>query len=275
MLPHCGSATSRLTLALLLLVSALPAQAQSASTIVDHACVDAADTAIPRAALDKARKLNLLFGHQSVGGNILEGLSDLAGADPGRYGVEPVIDPEPSWYDANRGWGEFPIGENENPKSKIDQFRAKLVAEGFGKRLDVAMMKLCWVDFGEDAPGGKRTFEAYRSAMAAVAAACPKLTLVWWTAPLTTGADNAGRHEFNRLVREQCRAQKAWCFDLADIECHVPDGTAHAAGGAPALCPEYAEDEGHLNETGRRRAARAWWWLLARIAGWNGAPAGR
>jgi hypothetical protein len=31
----------------------------------------------------------------------------------------------------------------------------------------------------------------------------------------------------------------------------------------------YSDDGGHLNETGQLRAAKAMWWLMARLAGWN------
>lgn len=34
----------------------------------------------------------------------------------------------------------------------------------------------------------------------------------------------------------------------------------------------YAEDDDHIGERGALRLAKAMWWLLARIAGWNGNP---
>lgn len=239
------------------------------NVIVDHRCVDADDSVIPQEVLDKARQLNVLFGHQSVGGNIIDGIHALAGRNAERYHLEFVSDPPLEWFDENRGWGEFSAGENEDPKSKADHFRRKLEREGFGKKLDVALVKYCYVDLPAEGCQPKAVFEQYRAAMEAVEKACPKLRVVWCTAPLEE-ENNGARNEFNRLVREHCTAKNKVLFDLAAIESHDASGKATEP---PALRKEYSEDGGHLNEAGQLKAARAWWWLMARLAGWDGKPA--
>lgn len=241
------------------------ARARAQSVVVDHTCVDSADRAIPQEFLDKARGLKVLFGHQSVGGNVMEGLAALAEQKKERYACEFVNEPEASAFDEKAVWGEFAVGENEDPSRKIAHFREKL-EEGYGKKADVAMMKLCFVDFTDDKARAKATFEECRDAMEALEKAFPKLRLVWWTAPLEESG-NAGRNEYNRLVREHCKAEGKILFDLADIESHDAKGKAR---GEPSLCKAYSEDGGHLNDEGKRRAARAWWWLTARLAGWDG-----
>ncbi|MBI2899540.1 MAG: hypothetical protein HYY17_05105 [Planctomycetes bacterium] len=240
-----------------------------AQIVVDHRCVDEQDRAIPQEWLDRGRKLRVLFGHQSVGGNVIEGLAALAESKPARYAIEVGSGVEPAWFDEHSGLLDFEVGENENPRGKIDHFRRKLSKEGFGKKADVATMKLCWVDFGESETEAKAVFERHRETMASLAKEFPKVRLVWWTAPLADGG-NRGRHAYNRLVREHCRARDAVLFDLADIESHDPQGKEHLEDGVPAIQPKYTEDGGHLNGTAQGRVARAFWWLLARIAGWSG-----
>ncbi len=67
-------------------LSLAPVWASADGFVVDHSCVD--DRAIPQEQLDKARGLDVLFGHQSVGANLLEGLAALAEEDEARYSIE-------------------------------------------------------------------------------------------------------------------------------------------------------------------------------------------
>lgn len=248
----------RTWLALSILLAARFAHADG--IVIDHSCVDEKDSTIPQEFLDKARSLDVIFGHQSVGGNILEGLADLQESDGERYACEAPTDPKPTWFEKHGGFGQFEVGENENPTSKIDDFQSRMKEAGYGKYVNVAMFKFCFVDIvegGESKP--KEVFEAYREAMESLEKAFPKVRFVWWTVPLAT-EDNAARNAYNKLVREWCKKKGKTLFDLADIE----------SNGGDALLDEYSEDGGHLNETGRVRVARAWWWLMARLAGWDG-----
>lgn len=36
------------------------------------------------------------------------------------------------------------------------------------------------------------------------------------------------------------------------------------------MAPAWSSDGGHLTAAGSDRAARAMWWLMARVAGWSG-----
>jgi len=239
--------------------------------VIDRSCVDETDRSIPQEFLDKARRLDLIFGHQSVGGNVLDGLSALAEKDGKRYAVERVEDPAAEWFDDHEGWGDFFAGENENPASKCEAFRSKMVDDGLGKHVAVASVKLCWIDFAGKKGEAEKIFAGYRDTMEILEKAFPKVKFIWWTAPLKT-EDNPTRAAYNRLVRDHCRAKGKILFDIADIESRT---AAAPEPKSPVLLAEYAEDEGHLNETGRLRAARAWWWLMARLAGWDGKPAGK
>ncbi|MBI2923656.1 MAG: hypothetical protein HYY18_21580 [Planctomycetes bacterium] len=252
--------------AVLFCLLALPAAADG---IVAGAA--AAEVEVPRVALDRARKLDVLFGHQSVGGNLLDGLAALAGEDEERFGVERAEDPAPEWFEEHDGWGDFYAGENEDPFGKIEHFRRKIRDEGFGKRVAVASVKLCWIDFAGKQGEAKRTFEKYRDAMESLEKEFSKVKFVWWTAPLKT-AENATRHEYNEMVRGYCSEKGKALFDIADLSAR--DGSK-PSGRSPVLLAKYAEDEGHLNEQGRMRAAKAWWWLMARLAGWDGKSAGK
>ncbi len=223
----------------------------------------------------------VFFGHQSVGMNILDGVRAVYAAQ----GVPaPPIREDAAPAGASGGFiDQVFIGENENPGLKISDFAARLRA-GLGQRVDVAMMKFCYVDVtsGTDVNG---LFAQYRTTMAALAREFPKVTFVYATVPLTTepgllgkakqlvsgsggsAADNAARERLNALIRHEYAAG-GHLFDLAAAESTAPDGSrvsgTYQGQRYYALDSGYASDSGHLNATGARAVATAWLQAVAR-----------
>jgi len=126
-----------------------------------------------------------------------------------------------------------------------------------GETVNVATMKLCWIDF--DAKTNLGSLEStYQSTISAVTRAHPNLHLLHVTTPLKTDepANNATRLRYGEWLKTTFKGQ-AIVFDLAAVESTRADGvTPCTNGGSRALCSEYAEDEGHLNDTGKARAAK-------------------
>jgi hypothetical protein len=99
--------------------------------------------------------------------------------------------------------------------------------------------------------------------------------------------------DFNNQMRDYVRANNKYLLDIADIESHDPwgqpcydnkDGVPYQTDSAsennpddgmnyPAVCQHYTRDSngGHLGnpDVGKIRVAKAFWVLMARIAGWN------
>lgn len=235
-----------------LLIAALAGVACAESLVIDHGSVPAA---VPGDALARAARRVVLFGHQSVGQNILDAVREIAPAVP----VTSLADGDPAPLAA--GITAFPVGENGDARGKIDDFRGRL--ERLPGRIDVAMMKLCYVD---TPPEGEveAVLRRHAGAMEALARKHPETRLVWWTQPLEREGNHV-RQALNARIRAWCREHGATLFDIADIESHHASGEACVEGGAPALCPEYTEDGGHLNGQGATRVARALLALLARL----------
>lgn len=231
-----------------------------------------ADDVVPRVASRK-----IFFGHQSVGGNILEGLRELtSGQLTFREGRAPELFDTPALVHSL-------IGRNEAPFSKLVDFEDAL--EAIGGRAEVAFFKFCYVDFDAHTDV-EQLFKDYLTALDRLHWKYPGVTFVHFTVPLTAvprgpkawlkqtltrqppwGAqENAVRHRFNTLLRTRLAGQPL--FDLAALESTRADGTAATftlgEQTLPALAPEFTDDGQHLNGVGRRRVAEA---LLTFLAG--------
>ncbi len=120
-------------------------------------------------------------------------------------------------------------------------------------------------------------------------------TVVFFTTGPVDGGSNTGergyqRHLKHEHIRAHVRANNRVLFDYADILSWGNDGTLYTVtwrdhGGQlqtfPYIHPDnmldldgtYTEDGDHIGQRGAVRLAKALWWMLARIAGWDGTPA--
>jgi hypothetical protein len=226
--------------------------------IVDHNCVDV--FAIPDSNLLPAASLRVLVRHASVGQGIIWGLDCLAGDHP-----------------TNSTCSCFPAGEYDRSnwvfEARMGDWRDKvddLVAQTAARLddFDVFTMKFCYIDaLGDSHPD----WEYFRSRMEKLEADYPGKVFVWWTIPLTRDGQ-PGTDAFNSQVRSYCAERGKVLFDIADIECHEPNDLKLVnASGNEVISANYTKEihAGHLNPAGRVRVASAFWYLMARIAGWD------
>ncbi len=193
------------------------------------------------------------FGHQSVGGNILQGIYDLRAADP-RLTLNMVNSGNPASV-TGPAFIEYAIGQNGDPASKNAAFAA-IINNGFGAQGGIAMYKYCWVDIS-DSTNVNQMFADYRSVVDTLKAKYAALKIVHITVPLATDV-SVNRNTYNQLLRQTYPANSI--FDLAEVESTHADGSRSytVAGGEPiyTLAPEYTDDGGHLNAAGRQAAAK-------------------
>lgn len=216
------------------------------------------DLASPLTAADLrvVAATRVYFGHQSVGGNIM-------GAVPDVFTDFSVTAPPLTGTDTSRVgpfFADGSVGANGDPHSKVVDFAAK-IRGGIGNRVDVALMKFCYVDIGASS-NVNEVFRDYRDSLAQLQSEYPSVKFIAVTAPLTVGApaDNARREQYNALVRAEYPGR---LFDLAAVESTTPDGTR-----ITSLYSAYAADsEGHLNDQGSRLAAQELLKVIARVAG--------
>jgi hypothetical protein len=225
------------------------------------------------ADLELISTARIYFGHQSVGGNIIDGLKNLqSGSNGPRLRIAELGDLTPI-----REGGALvhtKVGRNEEPLSKCEDFRRILDGQMAG-RVDVALLKFCYIDFSPDTDV-KAVFAEYRRTMEDLEQRHPDTLFIHVTAPLRYSADDLGtwiremlgrpnqsklanikRNEFNQLLKVTFPNDPV--FDLAASESTYPDGrrelfkkdgkTYYGMVGA------YTDDGGHLNEVGRSYVA--------------------
>ncbi|TRW92065.1 hypothetical protein [Candidatus Methylobacter oryzae] len=216
-------------------------------------------------------KMRVVFGHQSVGWNILNGVELLNTRNGGNLTIR-----EQRTAPKTHGISHFAIGNNGDPLSKIEDFAAAIDA-GAAQNADVALMKLCYIDFNA-ATDAQQLANSYIANLDSLAKRHPKTNFVAVTAPLMavqTGpkawlkgligkqpggyVDNLKRAEFNTLLRKRYLATGR-LFDLARAEAESGGKSCQASVNGQiveALCPELTNDGGHLNERGQELVATA------------------
>ncbi|MBI5657932.1 MAG: hypothetical protein HZC44_14320 [Geobacter sp.] len=242
-----------------------------------QASQNVAELSAPR--LERIRSLRVVFGHQSVGKNIIDGLQTLALEKPAyRLNVVETSTPEKI---AGPVFAHFRVGANMTPDSKIESF-SQYVSRA-GSAVDVAFFKFCYVDVGAETDADE-LFRKYQKTMADLKRQYPQLTFVHVTIPVktvdggvkgiakrllgkSTGEEaNIKRARYNDLLRNEYLGKEP-IFDLARFESTAPDGSRVEVekNGAryEALHSVYSDDGEHLNREGGRRAALALLQMLA------------
>lgn len=234
-----------------------------AAIVIGHAQA-AAVTNLPQATMDRIGLLRWYFTHASVGGNMIDGLTDLHGIDAARYRLVTASDDASPpaaplggrVYEYNRG--------NPGWQEKVDLF-ATCVSNGWRQpKVHLALNKFCYIDPDADVNG-------YVQSMAALETNFPETVFIYATIPLMTGADqdNYTRNVFNDALRGWVATNGRVLFDIADIEAHDTNGAAQTFTYNSRTCQRlfagYSSDGGHLNALGSREVAKGFYAIGAAL----------
>ena len=266
--PHMFRFDRPMWLIVLLLLTALLAACAGGESVPPRSIDDAL-----KADFERAASARVYFGHQSVGGNIMDGLADLQ-----RQIGKPVLQVgELDALSVSPGRGVLlhtKVGENGKPDSKCEDFR-RILDDKLSGQIDVALFKFCYIDFS-DTSDVDAIFATYARTMDDLKQRHPEITFIHVTAPLRTvdrglgvwarevlgrrnrtKLANVSRNEFNRRLVEKYSADPI--YDLAGVMSTFPDGRRESfeIDGKTyySLVPAYTDDGGHLNAVGRSYAS--------------------
>ena len=237
---------------------------------------------VPEMAWRRLEEKKIFFGHQSVGNNIINGLTAVLQENTDiKITINETKEPE---IFINPVFAHYRIGNNFDPSSKNADFSQTI--EHISPELDYAFYKYCYVDIAAQTEIEK-VFNAYKNTMNLLKLKYPKTTFIHITVPLVvvqTGPkawikkiigreiggyrDNIKRNQFNDLLRRHYEKNEP-VFDLAAFEATYPDGrkmTFRQNGRTYfSLVPEYARDGRHLNDWGSKLIAEQLLIFLANL----------
>lgn len=228
--------------------------------------------------------MRLLFGHQSVGDNIVQGLTELPSQNRPELEISPLAEVSPGTASV---LCHFRAGVNGDPDSKLADLRRTL-EDNQHLAFNAVLLKFCYVDLTETRDA-EPLFGRYLAWIEDLRRRFPELAILHSTIPLRCASPglassvrralgqpdpqldrNAARHRFNELLREHYAGGRA-LFDLARIEARGEESREltyrNRGTHVPALRPQLSPDGGHLDVTGRRIVARHFAALLQELRG--------
>jgi hypothetical protein len=233
--------------------------------VADHLAA-AAFNAIPAAFIDSARATyHIFYGHTSHGNQAIVGAEMLAGEEA-RYAV-------------NAGAGSLSITEEWTDLGHEGDLEWVAVTRGVldepGNNVNLVMWSWC----GGVSDNTEAGINIYLNAMNQLESDYSQVVFVYMTGHLDGTGPSENLHARNNQIRDYCRANSKVLFDFADIESYDPDGTYYPYGSdwcewcetwcTSHACPD-CEDCDHSVCFNCYQKGKAFWWMLARLAGWSG-----
>jgi hypothetical protein len=253
-----------------------------APIVVDHTSTDL--SRVPVAWIEAAKaQFRVSYGHTSHGSQIISGMNLIKGSPGSLY-----------WFDRDGTAGGLslhdntPSGDLGNPDRTTWAARTRAMLDEPGNDRNMVIWSWC---------GQANTTEAnmqiYLDLMSSLEADYPGVTFVYMTGHLNGTGEEGNLHQRNNQIRAHVAANGAVLFDFADIESYDPDGSyfrdlyaddaCNYSGGnwADQWCAANPGSElcascscAHSRPLNCNLKARAFWWMMARLAGWDGVSGG-
>ncbi len=236
--------------------------------IIDHTCTDISK--IPDSWINQVKSaLKIHYAHTSHGEQLMEGSSRLMAVNA-KYNYYPdnchvpITSEYMSLMDGQHydGYCETYV----TPDLYWEGTPGLNITRSVLNSFDVNISMWAWcsqLDYYTE-----QEVQLYLNNMAQLESEYPGVTFVYMTGNAQGFEQN--RYDRNNQIREFCRQNNKILFDFADLDSWY-NGQQYKVEGIPMEHPHYNGDEAaHTTFESCENKAKAFWWLLARIAGWEG-----
>ncbi len=241
-----------------------PQPATAAAIVADHTTV-AKFAQIPQEYFDQIRaNYRFFYGHTSHGSQILTGIGMLAYEYPLQCG-------SPSFFE---------YGDDLGAAGDITWVQPTRDFLNSNPDYNVVMWSWC----GGVSDNTEAGINSYLNAMEQLENEFPNVRFVYMTGHLDGTGAAGNLYARNNQIRQWCAANGKVLFDFADIESYDPDGAYYPDGSdacewcytwcATHTCTDCGGSCAHSHCFNCYQKAKAWWWIMARVAGWNTDPVG-
>jgi len=240
---------------------------------------------IPDLEINNAKsKLHIAYGHTSHGSQIVDGVNGLTAFMNGIGSTADLY----AGLDLRTDMGNYGSSYGASDLNQPDYSSWETATRNYlSSHTDINVVVWSWCAGVSHA--GESDIENYLSLMSGLEEDYPHVAFIYMTGHLDGTGEDGNLHKRNKQIRKYCRDNDKWLFDFADIESYDPDGNYYLDRGANDACDYtggnwatewqsshtvnidwYSCSSAHSQPLNANMKAYAFWWLMARIAGWGG-----
>jgi len=257
--------------------------------VIDHTCTELSQ--IPPQWLDAAKQLTLHYAHTSHGSQVLDGSLNLESLEPDyaievRYGSSMGL-PAQTTPPSVRVWSGTVGTTYVTPDLYYDSESGRATTRSIADTgdYDFSMFSFC----GQLSSMTPTQVQFYLDTMAQFEIEYPSMRFILMTGHTDGSGVGGTLNQNNEMIRQFAIANNMVCFDFADIESWNPDGewfldqgcndNGDYNGGNWCMewCAAHPGDPlcdacscAHSQPIICNLKGRAFWWMMARLAGWSG-----
>jgi len=254
----------------------VPFEVHSA-VIIDHTCTDISQ--VPEYWVTQGKELfRISYGHTSHGSQIVTGMNIVNNLYGSLYDFN---------YSGSAGVLSFhdyePSGDLGNPDRTTWAQRTRDLLNAPGNDRNLIMWS--WCGQADTTP---ENIQIYLDLMSGLEADYPDVTFIYMTGHLNGTGEAGDLHQRNNQIRSHVISNNGVLFDFADIESYDPEGSYFLDRGADDGCnysggnwaDQWCDANpghdlcttcscAHSKPLNCNLKGRAFWWMMARLSGWN------